>query len=183
MRHKYETPALVLTRTPIGEAALLVTILTPEFGLVRARAEGLRRPGAKLAHALQTLDECDVILVRGKEGWRLSGAVLVESWFQLLDHDTRSRVGRIAGLLLRLVHGESTDPELFVIVMSFVKNLQTLPTAAQDTAECYVALKILAHLGLDAGPLPSMDTFEPLSDTARRDLVLRINRGIVASGL
>jgi len=51
MRHKYETRGIVLSRSPLGEANAFVTLLTPELGLVRARAQGVRRSGAKLSAA------------------------------------------------------------------------------------------------------------------------------------
>jgi DNA repair protein RecO (recombination protein O) len=183
MRHKYVTSSLVLARTPIAESASLVTLLTDEFGLIRARAEGLRKPGAKLAHALQTLDRSDVTLVRGKEGWRLSGAILEEHWFGKLDRSSRLRAGRVAGLLLRLVHGEANDPALFDLFVAFLAKLPDLDEASQDALECATALRMLALLGLDAGPLPDTDAYEPLSSEERRAIVTRINQGILASGL
>lgn len=183
MRHKYVTGAIVLARTPLAESASLVTVLTEEFGLLRARAEGLRKPGAKLAHALQTLDRSEITLVRGKEAWRLSGAVLEESLFATLSRAARLRAGRVAGLLLRLVRGEANDPALFSIFSRFVEQLPGLSEEEQDALECYTALRILASLGLDAGPLPEEDAHEPLGTEERRMLVTRINRGILASGL
>lgn len=183
MRHKYETTALILARTPLAESAALVTLLTEDFGIVRARAEGLRKPGAKLAHALQTLDQCAATLVRGKEAWRLSGAVLEESWFRKLSRTERLRAGRIAGLMLRLVHGEVNDPSLFILFTAFLTALPSLSEEAQDTAEIMTALRILAVLGLDGGALPHEDIYEPLLPEARRELVMRVNRGIAASGL
>ncbi len=183
MRHKYTTTALVLARTPLKESAALVTLLTEEFGLVRARAEGLRKPGAKLAHALQTLDRCEVTLVRGKEGWRLSGAILEDSWFKRLTRAERLRAGRVAGLLLRMVHGEANDPSLFVLYTEFLEALPGLSEEAQDAAEIMTALRILSVLGLDIGVLPQVGSYEPLLPDQRRMLVMRVNRGIAASGL
>lgn len=183
MRHKYTTDALVLARTPLAESASLVTLLTEEFGLVRARAEGLRKPGAKLAHALQTLDRSEVTLVRGKEAWRISGALLTNHLFQSLDRNARLRAGRVNGLLLRLVHGEANDPILFTIFTHFLHVLPELSEEAQDAAEVITALKMLSVLGLDAGSIPEHETYEPLSETTRRELVMRVNRGIQASGL
>lgn len=183
MRHKYVTKAIVLARHPLAESALLVTLLTEEFGVLRARAEGLRKPGAKLAHALQTLDACEVTLVRGKEGWRLSGAVLIESWFRTLSLETGRRAGRVAGLIMRLVHGEANDPALYTLYSSFLADIATLSEGQQDAAECYTALLLLKQLGLDAGPMPVDPTYAPLSPEERRVLVTRINHGISASGL
>lgn len=183
MRHKYVMRAFVLQRTPIKEAATLVTLLTEDFGLIRARAEGLRKPGAKLASALQTLSEAEVTLVRGKDGWRLSGALLGEDWFARLDRNSRLRAGRISGLLLRLVHGEASDPAIYAAYDEFLRRLPDLAEEAQDTLECLTALRVLASLGLDSGPLPVLAHDIPLAPDARRDLVMRINRGIAASGL
>ncbi len=186
MRHKYATTGMVLSRIPISEAGMLVTILTPELGLVRARAEGLRRSGAKLAHALQTLNEADVMLVRGKEGWRLVGAVLGRDYFSQLSPGSRMRVARIASLLLRLVHGESGEPELHGHLHEFIDMLSTLTEEEQADAESLMVLRLLRTLGVDAGEAipdgytPSTLTYAEVNRTA---LIARINRGISASGL
>ena len=183
MRHKYATDAIVLARTPLKESATLLTLLTEEFGVLRARAEGLRKPGSKLAHALQTFDRCEVTLVRGKEGWRLSGALLEERWFSKLDRKGRERAGRVNGLLLRLVQGEVNDTFLFSIFIRFLEALAGREEEGQDAAECFAALRVLASLGLDAGAIPEDHEYAPLPPEERRALVTRINRGIAASGL
>lgn len=182
MRHKYVTRAIVLQRSPLSEAATLVTLITSDLGLIRARAEGLRKPGAKLASALQTLASCEVTLVRGKEGWRLSGALLEENWFARFSRTERLRAGRVAGLVLQLVHGETQD-SLYQIFSEFLTSLPTLSEGEQDTVECLAALRILAALGLDTGAIPLSAPLEPLTPDARRAIVMRINRGIAASGL
>lgn len=183
MRHKYHTRALVLGRSPLSESAALIALLTEEFGLLRARAEGLRKPGAKLAHALQTFDLSEVTLVRGKEGWRLSGAVLETHLFAELSKESRARASRVNGLFLRLVQGEGGDPALFTLWSEFLALLPRLTEEEQDAAECFFALRLLGHLGLDAGAVPEDQGYQPLSPEARRALVTRINRGIAASGL
>lgn len=189
MRHKYETRGIVLSRTPFGEANALVTLLTPELGLVRARAQSVRRPGAKLAAALATFAESSLVLVRGREGWRVAGAVLEENWFKRLSLIApRRRASRVCGLLLRLVAGEAHDPALFPIMRGFFGALSELPEDTHEAAEMLAALRILAALGLDAGGIQgeaSVFTSPVLSTVAgdRAQYVARINRGIAASGL
>jgi DNA repair protein RecO len=184
MRHKYATHGMVLARTPLSEAGLLVTVLTPELGLIRARAEGARRSGAKLAHALQTLNESDLMLVRGKEGWRLTGAVLAQDRFAALTRDARSRVARVASLLIRLVHGETADPALHTLFVEFVVALPSC-TGEGDHAESLIVLRLLQALGFDAGEMPpsgyGTDALA-YADTNRSALIARVNRGISASG-
>jgi DNA repair protein RecO len=183
MRPKYGTPSIVLARTPLAEASALLYLLTEDFGLLKARAQGLRKSGAKLAPALQTLTESDVMLVRGKDAWRLSGAILAKDWPRTLSASARARAGRTARLLLRLVHGESTDTELFSIFKGFLEALPTLSEAQADAAEHLVALRLLRELGLDAGEIPSGYESLENGETQKRDLIIRINRGIAASGL
>ena len=189
MRHKYDTRGLVLSRSPQGEANELLALLTSDIGLVYARAQGVRRSGAKLCAALATFAESDVVLVRGRDGWRVAGAVLEESWFtRLPTTDARRRASRVCSLVLRLVAGEAGDRSLLPILQSFLTALSSLPRDQQDAAEVLAALRVLAALGLDAGELPDA----PASFTApilaqvageRSRYVARINRGIAASGL
>lgn len=189
MRHKYQTRAIVLSRTPLGEANVLVTLITPDLGLVRARAQGLRRSGAKLSHSLKTFSESSVVLVRGKESWRIAGAVLEEDWFARLGfYEARARAGRISGLLLRLVAGETNDQKLFTIVRSFLNALATLKNSLHEAVEILAALRLLAVLGLDGGVIRGepTDFTQPLLAEVlekRTIYIARINNGILASGL
>ncbi len=189
MRYKYETRGIVLSRAPSGEANAFVTLLTPSLGLVRARAQGLRRPGAKLAAALVTFAESDLVLVRGKEGWRVTGAVLEENWFMKMNESaSRQRAARVSGLLVRLVAGEAHDPGLFPIIRGFFGALADLPNSAHEAAEALAALRTLSVLGLDAGEIPGessgfAESLLASVEAGRTNYIARINRGIAASGL
>lgn len=189
MRHKYETRGIVLSRAPAGEANAFVTLLTPELGLIRARAQGVRRPGAKLAAALTTFSESACVLVRGKEDWRVAGAILEEQWFaRMRSNKARAPAIRISGLLLRLVAHEAHEPRLFPIIAGFFEALTSLSQDAYEAAEILAVLRVLAVLGLDAGEIPGAPSeFAPvlLEDIriSRGAYVARINRGIAASGL
>jgi len=188
MRYKYETRGIVLSRMPSGEANAFITLITPELGLVRARAQGVRRSGAKLAAALATFAESELVLVRGKEDWRIAGAVLEESWFTLMERAARPVAARVSGLLLRLVAGEAHEPELFPLIAGFFSALSTLPEDAHEAAETLAVLRMLSALGFDAGEIPgALSAFTPVAlaevGATRANYVARINRGIAASGL
>ncbi len=187
MRHRYETRGIILSRVPSGESSALVTILTPELGLIRARAQGIRAGGAKLAPALVTFAESSFILVRGKEGWRIAGAVCGENWCQDMTPAARVRAARISGLLLRLVAGEAEDRELFPVVRSVFEALKSTHESSHEDIETLGALRILSALGLDESGAPEghVLTEALLADvrTSRASYITRINRGITASGL
>ncbi|MBI4088611.1 recombination protein O N-terminal domain-containing protein [Candidatus Kaiserbacteria bacterium] len=197
MRHKYETHGIVLARLPLGEANASITLLTRELGVVRARAQGVRARGAKLAPALATFAESSLVLVRGREGWRLAGAVLEENWFKRLARAApRRRAARVSGLLLRLVAGEAHDPALFSIMRGFFEALAALPLSKNfdteedmhEAAEVLAALRILKTLGLDVGKIPGAPaefTRTALATVVQHApaYIQRINHGIAASGL
>ncbi len=189
MRHKYETRGIVLSREPAGEANAFVTLITPGLGLVRARAQGVRRSGAKLSAALATFAESSLVLVRGRDNWHIAGAVLEENWFTRMQNtDAHMRAARVSDLLLRLVAGEAHDPALFLVVTGFFKALAMLPEEMHDAVEILAVLRILASLGFDAGGIPGEPSAfaEPMLAMVlekRMSYVARINRGIAASGL
>lgn len=189
MRHKYDTRGIVLGHAGAGEANAHVLVLTGDLGLVRARAQGVRRSGAKLAAALQTFAESDLVLIRGKEGWRLSGAVLGENWFaRLARGNARERAGRTAHLLLRLVAGEAPEAELYPLLRGYFEALATLPEESHDAAEIRAALALLAALGFDAGErLAPGELFGPEElarvQGARGAYIARVNQDLAASGL
>lgn len=180
MRPKYKTRALVLHRSPLGEANLLITLLTEEVGLVRARAQGARHTKAKLASALATLAESEVMLVRGAEGWRIAGATLIDNHFNALSGAARTRAARVVGLHTRLVSGEVADARLFDSLRGLFTTLAAAPEEEHEAAEILAALTLLAALGLDAGALPATPA-EVIA--TRREYIGRVNRGIEASGL
>lgn len=188
MRHKYETRGIVLSRSPMGEANAFIMLLTQDVGLVRARAQGVRQPGAKLASSLATFTESSLVLVRGKESWRIAGAVLEENWFAQMRNSSRIRAARVSGLILRLVAGEAYDPSLFLIMASFLKSLSKLPEYFHDSAEVLAVLRVLSALGLDTGETPGEESSfsQPLLSAVMKDrtnYITRINNGITSSGL
>ncbi len=189
MRHKYETRGVVLARTPTGETHALLALLTKDLGLLWARAAGVRRPSGKLAASLVTFAESDLVLVRGKEGWRVVGAVLVENWFRRIgEPDARRCAARVAGLALRLSPCETPDVALMPLMQSFFSSLAHGDATSLEGAELIVVAGMLAALGLDDGADELGSTsFSPqyLARAAgeRERYISRINRGIAASGL
>lgn len=188
MRHKYHTRGIVLARRAAGETGAELTILTAELGLVRARAAGVRRTGARLAPALVTLAESDLVLVAGREGlWRVAGAVLAESWHRLLPGPAAlGAAGRVTGLLIRLAPPAEPSRVPFAIFSGFLAALAEGGPAG--AAECIAALHLLAAFGL--GTTEGLALAEPFSHArlaeaarSRAALVARINNGLAHSGL
>lgn len=181
-------PGIVLARFPLGEVSATVAVLVPELGVIRARAQGVRRSGAKLAGALTTLSESSLTIVSGAEGWRITGALLNVQWSRHLSPGARKAAARIVGLLLRLSPGEAHGQALFGIARAFLEALAVLSPDDYEPAEALAALRILSSYGLDAGDIPGdAYAFAPEALSKIREgwpsYITRINRGIAASGL
>lgn len=188
MRHKYSTRAIVLGRTPVGEESLSASLLTEDFGLIRARSQGARKRGSKMSAGLQTLSSSDVTLLRGKDGWRMAGSVLETNWARQFSGEGRVRAARVLELADRLIRGEHEDAELFSILSGFLQALPGRSEEDQDALETLAVVRLLHALGLDAGDtygegeIYAEESIARARD-ARTELISRINRGIAASGL
>jgi DNA repair protein RecO len=188
MRHKYATRAIVLSRLPAAEESVSVALLTEDFGVVYARSQGARKLGSKMSAGLQTLSQSEVTLLRGKDIWRMAGAMLETNYARTLDTAARARAARVLELAERLIRGEHADPALFALLASFLAALPGREEEDQDAIEVLAVVRLLQALGNDAG-----ETFGGLDDfsdgaiseakAARASLISRSNRGIAASGL
>lgn len=191
--HKiFATEGLVLQKRGVGEAHTLVSILTHELGLVRARATSARVEHSKLRYGLETLSRARYALVRGKHDWKLTGVEQVSHELSRAPLDRRQREAKIAKLLMRLIHGEERVPALYKTVVEGLSAIAKAPT--QDDAEAtetVLVLRVLAHLGY----LPRTQALEPFIEGAysielsaealksRALLVRAINESLTATGL
>ena len=164
MHSIYTTEAIILKSLNAREANRYFWLLTRDFGLVRASAQGIRLQKSKLRFSLTDYSIVNVSLVRGKEYWRITSAVEEIPVTSLLREslDDLALVVRIYSLLLRLIHGEEKNDSLFETVYSAVKFLTEKPfgkdQVSRSSFECILALRILSKLGY-IGELERFKTF------------------------
>lgn len=70
----------MLKKNDIGEADVLFTLYTRDFGKMRALAKGIKKEGAKLRGHLEPLSYAAINFVLGKNGERLTHAELRNYW-------------------------------------------------------------------------------------------------------
>ena len=146
----------------MGEAHRSLTILTRKYGLVRAFARSSREERSKLRYSIQLLALSDFSLVRGKEGWRVVGAVGQALFSKSLGGERKKLIlaGRLCFLLSRLVGVEESNERLFLLlkdVLYFVERHQ-LSDDALKNSEHFFVLNMLHELGF-LRPHPSLDRF------------------------
>lgn len=157
MTHRiYTTEAIVLAVREAGEGTRTLSLFTPDLGLIFATAQGLRELKSKLRYSLQLFSLAKVSLVRGREVWRLVGAVPERGFMRpTVTPEVLSLVARVAHLTLRLIHGETAQSELFAGYKAnlFFLNTPDLSSEQLRQAELLIVLRLLHRLGyIEARP-------------------------------
>lgn len=153
----YNTKGFILSSSPTGEASRLYSIYTEDFGLIRAKAQGVRLIQSKLRFNLDEYSLCDISLVRGKEFWRLTGSQAHKA-----HKETALIRARVLNLVRRLVQGEEKNEKLFATLLLLV--------AEEIPSEVSILTRVLSDLGyLD---------ITSVKGKTEREIVTLINKAI-----
>lgn len=189
----YACEGLVLSKRGVGEANILISILTRDLGLVRATARSARVEQSKLRYGLEVLTRARFSFVRGKHEWKLVGVEHVLPRSRQGTVASMQTAGRITKLLLRLVQGEDVAPTLFDSVIDGLEALmRTHTVSVVQSIESILVLKILYHLGylphtselkvFIEGDFFALELAEE-AERSRALLVRTINESLQATGL
>ena len=185
------TEAIVLAKRAVGEASARITLLTREHGLLRAAARSSRVEHSKLRYGLEPLTLARYCLVRGKYEWRLTGVEEPSRGLVAPDALRRRVAGRVAQLVLRLIHGEEASPLLYADIKEGLLLLAGTGPGEVEAVESVLVLRILWRLGY----LPHTEALAAFVEgewslelsakaLASRSLLVRtINESLQATGL
>lgn len=135
---------------PTGESNHFYKIFTEDLGLVGAVAQSVREERSKLRYVLQDFSWITLDLVRGKEIWRVTSAGEENALLKIKGDTFRFKLfARACSLVLRLVHGEGREDELFYDLARLASFLESRSVHARllESFEAIIVLRILAHLG------------------------------------
>lgn len=94
------TDAIALSKIPLGEADMLFFLYTKDFGKIRARAQGVKKPEAKLRGHLEAFNAARVGFIETRKGERLIYAEAIEVWPRIReDFDRTSAASYFTALL------------------------------------------------------------------------------------
>lgn len=197
MAHRiYQTDAFVLQVVNIGDSHQYVDVFTRELGLVRVVARSVRYEKSKLRYSVQPFSYSKVSLVRGKEVWRLTGAVAESNMFYDLSENSEVQklVAQVFSLLRRMVQGEEKNEYLFDSLISFMNflNNNTIKTEEIRPLECIMVLRMLHGLGYSTDNKLFKEVFtntqlsyEGIGTMSgmHKDAIFEINKALTASHL
>lgn len=81
----YQTEAIIIRKSKLGEADRILTLYTPHLGKIRAVAKGVRRPRSKLAGHLELLTHSLVSFARGRNLDTITGSQTINGFRVLKD--------------------------------------------------------------------------------------------------
>lgn len=191
MYEKYQTDALVLRSYERGEADRVFALFTKEFGFVWARATAVRRESSRMRYALQHYAHANVSLVRGKRGWRLTGAT-ARNGIDLTKESASRTFARITYLVERLVGGEERNDYLYETLLEARTALAHAPKEMESTIELVCVARVLFTLGYLSQEALGTALFTHTAYTGaaleeaeakRRDLLSSVNKAIAETHL
>jgi DNA repair protein RecO (recombination protein O) len=80
---EYQTEAIIIRKTKLGEADRILTLCTPDHGKIEAVAKGVRRPKSKMAGHLELLTYSQIRLARTKGLDIIIGSQTIDSFIAL----------------------------------------------------------------------------------------------------
>ncbi len=204
--HIYHSRALVIGSYQSREANRHFRLLTREFGLVTASAQGVRAPLSKLRPGLSLFSLSEVAMIHAKNGWKITNAIETRAFWPGIRSDKAKQMlaAHIAQLVHRLVRGEEKHEQLFSQCLDLYEMLASRHLSLQEirAAECIVVVRILAELGYIAADetispflapkltselAPKFDCLDEkmlaLAHTHRKSLLSHINEALKVSQL
>ncbi len=166
------TKGLVIKEQTIGESDRLVTLLTADFGLVKAFVRRAKQLKSRLNSATTLFAYCDFSLYRSKDAFIVDDAVPIEVFFNLRqDIDRLTLVHYFGQLAYELSAEERPQDELLMLTLNSLhllckgeKSITQIKAVFEFRALCLGGYmpSVLAcdHCGTYETPLMYFDTME-----------------------
>jgi DNA repair protein RecO (recombination protein O) len=122
----YQTEAIIIKKTKLGEADRIITLYTPHLGKVQAVARGVRRPRSKMSGHLELLTHSLVSLARGKNIDTVTGTQTIDSFLQLKSDLRLASYALYATELVNQFGAENLENQpLFELLLQTLHRLQS----------------------------------------------------------
>ncbi|HEY9634557.1 MAG TPA: DNA repair protein RecO [Coleofasciculaceae cyanobacterium] len=146
MSRTYKATGINLKSMPLGEADKLVTILTREFGLIRAVAPGARKQKSQLSGRSGLFVVNELLLAKGRSLDKITQAETLESYPGLSKNLGKLAASQyLAELVLCHALSEQPQEELYALLNEHLRRLDQLPNSTSDQAGASLVLAHLSH--------------------------------------
>lgn len=149
MYHKHHTKGIVVCALNEGDDSRRIWIFTEDFGLVSAKAQGVRKSISRLRLGTQDLSSGTFSLIKGKMGWKIVSVNIENNFYEDLrfSKNRLSIATNILNFINKNIGIEEENGILFKMVLNFLTLLKTVDEKKVPIAECLIMLRIIHNLG------------------------------------
>jgi DNA repair protein RecO (recombination protein O) len=142
----YQTEAIIIKKTKLGEADRILTLLTPRLGKVPAVAKGVRRPRSKMSGHLEMLTHSLISLARGKNIDTVTNTQTINSFLPLKSDLELASYALYATELVNQFAAENLENQpLFELLLQTLQRLQ--PGGDNELVMRYFEIHLLNETG------------------------------------
>lgn len=147
MSRTFKATAINLKALPMGESDRLLTLLTPELGMLRVVAPGARKHLSRLGGRSGLFVINDVLVAKGKQLDKLVQAETLKSFPKLSQHLGKLTASQyLAEMVLLQALSDHPQPELYHL---FVEHLERIETSSDSNVLACLAHGIYHLLALE----------------------------------
>ncbi|NJL45837.1 MAG: DNA repair protein RecO [Leptolyngbyaceae cyanobacterium SM2_3_12] len=149
MSRTYKATGINLKAIPLGETDRLLTILTPDVGLVRAVAPGSRKHQSRLGGRSDLFVVNDWLIVKGKRLDKLIQAETIRTFPGLSQNLGRLTASQyLAEIVLFTALSDCPQKDLFHLLIEHLERLESSPSGALLAALSHGIYHLLALAGV-----------------------------------
>lgn len=142
----YKTTGLVIKRTNLGEADRIITLITKDYGKLRAIARGVRKINSKQAGHLEIFSITQLMLAKGKNLDVITSARLKLYFDNILDNYQKLSLAYLfIEMIDKLTVEENPQSQLYRLIVGALRYLNK--NSATSLLELYFKLKLIDTLG------------------------------------
>ncbi|MBW4558144.1 MAG: DNA repair protein RecO [Trichormus sp. ATA11-4-KO1] len=139
MSRTYKVTGINLKTQVLGESDKIVTILTPEFGLIRAVAPGARKHNSSLGGRSGMFVVNELLIAKGRSLDKITQAQTLKTYPGLAKDLGKLAAGQyLAEIVLCQALSEQPQAELYELLNEHLQRLEALPRT--DTSGIYARL-------------------------------------------
>lgn len=186
----YITEALVCGSLNSNTADRTLFLFTREAGMIFAQVKSMREERSKHRYALQDFSHARVTLVRGKSGWRITGAEAIQNLYsKTTTRDARAFLRNTFLLLRRVIHGETPHSAIFDDILSAENLCESIDPKRLEIILAHRILYTLGYIALEgekqeyAGQALTKEYIDTITDAELLEYRLLIEHALHESQL
>jgi DNA repair protein RecO (recombination protein O) len=142
----YQTEAIIIKKTKLGEADTILTLYTPNLGKTQGFAKSLRKTKSKMAGHLELLTHSQISLVRGRNIDTITGTQTIDSFLPLKSDLELTSCALYATELVNQFAAEDVEDEpVFQLLLATLKRLSQRENS--ELVLRYFELQLLGLVG------------------------------------